>query len=168
MITQNELKKLLEYREDGHLYWKKSGTGRKINIPAGVHDKNKYHRIQINNKRYYEHHLVWLYHYGGFQTDEIDHINQIKNDNYIDNLRNVIRSYNRYNSKTSKNASSQYMGVSFVKDRKKWASCIRVNGKNKYLGLFKNEIDAAKRRDEEIMKVGCQYCTLNIKKEKNK
>lgn len=40
-------------------------------------------------------------------------------------------------------SSSKYTGVTWHKQRSKWVSTIVINGNNKYLGLFINEIDAS-------------------------
>lgn len=162
MITREELKEILEYRKDGHFYWLTPTGSMKKDVPAGSYDAAGYRTIRINGELYKEHRLVWLLHYDKFSNGEIDHINQIKNDNRVENLRDVSRSQNQYNKCSAKGSSSKYIGVSWNKSANKWMARIRVNGKEKYLGSFDNEIDAAKRRDEEIIKVGCQYCALNF------
>ena len=50
--------------------------------------------------------------------------------------------------KKSGKCTSKYLGVGFRKDRNKWQSFIRINGKVIRLGTFKDEIEAAKRWDE--------------------
>jgi len=72
----------------------------------------------------------------------IDHINDIKTDNRVENLQLVSQRFN--SNKTPKDIyTSQYKGVSWNKNKKKWASYIKINGKNKYLGLFSSEIEAS-------------------------
>ena len=163
MITQKKLKEILEYRGDGHLYWIVKKARSKTNVPAGS-EHTVYRKIQINNKGYFEHRLIWLY-FNGKMPIEIDHIDQNPKNNHINNLREVSHTQNLYNKRKYKNSTSRYVGVHWNKAMKKWCSQIKTNIKNKTLGYFDNEIDAAKRRDDEIIKVGCQYCTLNIKKE---
>ena len=41
------------------------------------------------------------------------------------------------------NATSQYVGVSFNKNAKKWSAKIKSNGKNVHLGNFNNELEAS-------------------------
>ena len=72
---------------------------------------------------------------------EIDHINGNGLDNRRENLRIVTRrqnSQNRHDARTSK-----YPGVSWETRVKKWAVRLRWNGKNQFLGHYKNEIEAA-------------------------
>ena len=72
----------------------------------------------------------------------IDHINENKIDNRLENLQIIT---NRYNiSKSYKNKSSKYTGVCFDKNRNKWISTIKINGKQKNLGRFKTEEEAHK------------------------
>jgi len=70
----------------------------------------------------------------------INHKNFIRIDNRKLNLE-IITPRENGNKKHIK-SSSQYTGVSWVKCRNKWSSKIFINGKNKHLGIFKNEIDA--------------------------
>ena len=70
----------------------------------------------------------------------IDHINDNKLDNRVENLQIVT---NRFNArKTQGKYSSQYKGVHWNKKRKKWNSSIQINGKNKNLGCFIDEHEA--------------------------
>jgi hypothetical protein len=70
----------------------------------------------------------------------VDHINHDKLDNRVENLQVIT---NRENcSKDVKNKSSKYTGVCWDKSRSKWASRIKINGKNHYLGRFNCEEEA--------------------------
>jgi hypothetical protein len=77
----------------------------------------------------------------------VDHINQNPLDNRKENLRIVSHNFNQHNCKERKNGSG-YRGV--VKHGNGWMAQISVNGKHKYLGYFKDKIDAAKSFDAEI------------------
>ena len=70
----------------------------------------------------------------------VDHINDIKTDNRVENLQIVTARFNVY--KTQKKYSSQYKGVCWHKYTKKWQASIYINGKIKYLGLFIDENEA--------------------------
>ena len=77
-------------------------------------------------------------------NEEIDHINRIKDDNRIQNLRIVNRSQNNQNKPKHKNCSSKYKGVCWKKNRNKWQAQIQFDGKKKHLGYFDDEIEAVK------------------------
>ena len=70
----------------------------------------------------------------------VDHINDIKTDNRLENLQIVTQRFN--NRKAQGNYSSNYKGVSWAKESNKWTSRIYIKGKYQYLGLFINEHEA--------------------------
>lgn len=74
----------------------------------------------------------------------VDHINNDKTDNRIDNLQLISQRENIVRSKTNKTYTSKYTGVSFCKNENKWISSIYINGKCIKLGRFTNEIEASK------------------------
>ena len=69
----------------------------------------------------------------------VDHINNVKTDNRVENLQIVTH---RENISKDKKGSSKYTGVYWYKPRNKWCAKITINGKKIYLGLFINEEDA--------------------------
>ena len=162
-LTQQYLKEIFDYK-NGNLYWKKltsKFSNGKINDKAGYIHHTGYQIIGINNKYYSVHRLIFLYYYG-YLPKEIDHIDGNRGNNHIGNLREVTRSQNLMNSKSHKNSSSQYKGVTWHKRDKKWQVTIRINGKNKYLESFDNEIDAALTYNTKAIKLYGDYANLNI------
>jgi hypothetical protein len=82
----------------------------------------------------------------------VDHLDGNGLNNQKSNLRVVTHRVNCQNKHSPK--SSIYPGVSWRKDRKKWAAKISIGGKGKYLGQFDNEVDAARayvRACEELL-----------------
>lgn len=69
----------------------------------------------------------------------IDHINEDKTDNYVDNLRIVTQ---RFNNSRRKLCYSEFTGVSWYKVKKKWRAMIQINGNYINLGNFDNEYEA--------------------------
>ncbi len=70
----------------------------------------------------------------------VDHINNDKLDNRVENLR-IITQRENANRKHLK-STSKYTGVCFDATNKKWKAAIRINGKQTHLGLFTEEYDA--------------------------
>jgi len=70
----------------------------------------------------------------------VDHIDNNKLNNRLDNLHIITQRQNASKDKTG--GSSEYVGVTWRKDSKKWRSRIEINSKVKNLGCFINEIDA--------------------------
>lgn len=70
----------------------------------------------------------------------IDHINDIKTDNRLENLQIATSRFNT--RKTRTNCSSQYKGVSWHKRDKIWRVRIWLGNERKNLGSFKDEHEA--------------------------
>lgn len=138
MITQEELQQLLHYDPDTGLFtWKcKKSNSVRANRIAGTINDNGYVIIQINGKLHKAHRLAWLYVHGKFPSDQIDHINQIRYDNRISNLRCVSNQKNHFNRKKQVNNTSGYTGVHWCNKDKIFISRIKISGKRIILGRF--------------------------------
>jgi hypothetical protein len=145
VLTQERIKELLDYDPDTGIFkWKISkARSIKVNNIAGGAEQGKYHRIRIDGKNYVAHRLAWLYVYGKWPDEYIDHINCIKNDNRIKNLREATNSQNQTNVLLRSNNTSGYKGVIWNKQNKKWQAYISVNYSKTHLGYFDNIEDAA-------------------------
>ncbi len=153
MITQERLKELLNYDpETGIFSWAVSTT---YGVVAGRRAGGKYavgyRYLSVDKRRYYEHRLAWLYVYGKWPEHEIDHIDGVRDNNAIRNLRDLTHAQNCQNiRKTGK--SSGLLGAHFSKKMDCWTANIRVDGKVFYLGVFDTEEEAhaaylAKKRE---------------------
>jgi len=101
-ITQEYLKTLFDY-VDGNLVTKTTRGCLKTGTIAGTIKTDLYRSIVIDRKSYCAHRLIWLYVYGKFPDNYIDHINHDRSDNRIENLRDVTISENNRNRKTFPN-----------------------------------------------------------------
>ena len=152
MITQDRLKELFSYdAETGHLIWKKTGKGRPKSLLAGTEAPNGYIVINVDYKRYMAHRLVWLYHSGVLPEKDIDHINNNRADNRIENLREATRSENMQNEKKARSTNKNgLLGVS--KNNGRWRAQIELNYKRTHIGYFDTPEEAhaaylAKKRE---------------------
>ena len=145
MLTQQILKESFDLSSDGKLVRKKNTGKAKIGTSSECKDKNGYIVIGFKGKTHKAHRLVWLYAYGELPKGPIDHINRIKDDNRLENLRVVSYSQNRQNISVQSNSKSGIKGIWLHKQNKRWCASIYVNKKNKYLGCFltKEEAEAA-------------------------
>lgn len=135
-LTQEKLKELLTYEpETGLFRWNVTRGGAKKHEVAGAIHPPNYIRICVCRKAYLAHRLAWFYVYGAWPV-EVDHINQIKNDNRITNLREVTRSENLQNRGILSSNSSGRKGVSLDAKSGKWKAQIQINGVNKSLGFY--------------------------------
>jgi hypothetical protein len=102
---------------------------------AGRITSNGYRQIKINYRHYLAHRLAWLYVHGEWPKGQIDHINGLRDDNRLSNLRDVDRSSNQLNRHTAMpNTTTGLAGV-FCK-RGKFGARIRIEGRLHYLGTF--------------------------------
>jgi hypothetical protein len=113
---------------------------------ADTQDGQGYVRVSIFDVKMRAHRAAWAIYYGKFPNNFIDHINGIRSDNRIVNLRDVPKILNSRNMKLAKNNTSGSVGVTWNKASEKWEAKIHVNGKTKYLGVFLNKDDAISAR----------------------
>lgn len=135
VITQDRLKEILDYDpETGVFRWRVSPRPGRIiaGQVSGCIKNTGYRCIQIDNMSYSEHRLAWLYIYGEWPPNQMDHVNTIRNDNRIANLRLASASENCRN-RTNINKSG-YKGVSWRYN--KWRAGIKIKGKSYHLGCF--------------------------------
>jgi hypothetical protein len=141
-MKQEEAHRLFEYR-DGALYRKTNRNNRfKAGHRAGSLIKSTgYRSVQVSGVPYQEHSIIYLMHYG-FIPKIIDHINNNKIDNKIENLRQATYDQNAWNTKRSTKNTSGIKGVSFRKDRNAWIARLQAHAQSIYLGYFKSKEDA--------------------------
>lgn len=86
--------------------------------------------ISIHNSKFslLGHHFAWYMTYNNVDFEELDHINRVRNDNRICNLRIATRQQNNFNTNSK--------GYHFDKSSNKWFSQIMVDGKKIFLGRF--------------------------------
>lgn len=135
---------LFEYN-NGKLFWKTNKAIRsKIGSEAGrINDKGRY-RVCIDGKDYLRSRIVYIMHFGDIPNGLlIDHKNEIKFDDRIENLRLATNSQNRNNTSNRRDNNSGTKGVSWNKQNKKWVAQISYESKVRHLGLFKNKEEAA-------------------------
>ena len=89
----------------------------------------------------------------------VDHKDGNGLNNCRDNLRVCTRRQNQANRR-SRHGSSRFVGVYRHKD--KWVAEIRSHGRYFYLGLFDDEVEAAKARDRKAWELNGEFAYLNF------
>lgn len=144
-MTQDELKTIVHYDPNTGIF---TNLKKRSRVPVGKvigTMGNFYLQCVINRKCYQLHRLAWFYMYGFFPKGEIDHINGVKTDNRISNLRDVSPSENQLNKwNAQSNNSSGLLGVCVNKKDKKFTSYISFKKCRKYLGYFNTAEEAHK------------------------
>ena len=144
-ITQVRLKELVRYDKDtGIFIWKEHRQCVKKGAVAGsTHDG--YVRMKVDGWKCMAHRLAWLYVYGYIPENSLDHIDRVKNHNWISNLREVSSSCNLRNSKLRKDNTSGIRGVTPTNNNK-WDARIMVLGNAITLGRHKDFAEAVCHR----------------------
>lgn len=119
---------------------------------------SKYVSITIDNKKKLLHRYILDY----CGDDVVDHINNNPLDNRKQNLRILTRKQNSQNRLSKQNSSSIYIGVSWNTSHNKWKATITIDGKEKHLGYFTNETDAAIERDKNTLIYNKEFGKLNF------
>lgn len=148
-LTQKRLQEFLHYEPTtGEFTRIKRSRGVTLNgeVAGSLHATRGYWRIRVRGKCYAAHRLAWLYVYGVWPTKEIDHINRIKTDNRIANLRELTTAENQQNVDIARNNTSGHKGVVFHKRYRKYQAYIRVNRHLKSLGSFETLEEAVEAR----------------------
>jgi len=144
-INQARLHYLFDYdQQSGHLIWRVK-PGRKILIGdnAGHKTYQGYIAIRVDGKLYLAHRLVWLFMYGKWPLNEIDHADGNGKNNRLENLREATSSENKENNVVRKDNRLGITGVYYCNMNKKYVAHITKNQKTISLGSF-NSINAAK------------------------
>lgn len=129
--------------------------------PVGSLTKSGYLSTRINGENYYVHVLIWAYVNGDDEGLNVDHINRIKHDNRISNLRLVTNSQNLFNSGCSKNSLSGEKGVHKRKDCSTWRAVINVDGRRINLGGFKSKEEAVEAYRKASIELHGEYSIFN-------
>jgi hypothetical protein len=183
MLTPSYLKKIIKYCPlSGKLYWKKRTEFHFIDGLVSSKIKAKRFNSSFANKEAFTaksqgycvsnvggqmlkaHRVAWAVYYGEWPDGFLDHINRVRHDNRICNLRVSTRAQNNSNVSTGKNSTSQFLGVYWDKARGKWVANIKINGKSKFLGRFREEKDAAIAYDNKAFEAYGQFASLNFPK----
>lgn len=140
-LTAEEARRRVAYDpETGKLTWKVLRNTLRIGEEARCLDVAGYVQVNICGTLVKGHRLAWLIHYGEWPADHIDHINGVRNDNRITNLRCVSGTVNTQNKRNgSCKNNSGYLGVYMaprMSPQKRFLAKIMQGGKQYHLGGF--------------------------------
>ena len=156
MLTQARLKEVLHYETTTGVFTslqKRSNT--KIGDVVGCKNSDGYLVASIDGKLHYMHRLAIVYVLGNLdENQQVDHRNQNRSDNSLDNLRVVSHRENSMNHTLRSTNKSGFVGVSWDKARQKWIASITINGKAINLGGFTTIEEAAEKRLEASKDAG--------------
>lgn len=105
---------------------------------------------------------VTLLHKAIFPNVMVDHVNGHGMDNRRENLRPVTQTQNNANSRKRNDTSSAYKGVCWKYDKRKWKAYIFADGRQRHIGYFANEADAARAYDMAAIRTFGEYARPNF------
>lgn len=150
-LTSARLREFLHYdAETGVFTWIVSRKRARAGDVAGCPNKRGYLIIRIEGRNFYAHRLAWLYTFGRWPNNHIDHRDGNEANNAISNLRDATQAQNRANARIRANSSTGLKGVTKLGNR--YRALLNSCGKQYHLGVF----DTPEQAYEA-------YCAANIK-----
>lgn len=164
-----DLKAWFSYDEiTGKLLWKQVPANNLYKVGGEVGSLTsckKYLRLGFRGKQLLLHRVVWAIKTGSWPTNQVDHRDGNPFNNCFSNLREATSQENNRNKKSTKSSVSPYKGVYWHKFGKTWAATAKLNGKQKHLGSFASETEAAKAYDTFAKEHYGEFAHLNFKEE---
>lgn len=150
------LRQLLNYDpETGKLFWKERTVGlfpdERCHLAWNARYARKeaftaviggYKRGRIFHGNYSAHRVIWAMNYGYWPTQQIDHIDLVRTNNRLTNLREVTVNQNRQNRRALSNNKCGLKGVSWDASKNKWRAYIQCDGKPMAIGTFDTKEEA--------------------------
>lgn len=177
LLSAEVLRQLLRYEpETGKLFWKARPASMFPSDLSAVLWNGKwagkealtasngygYPRGEILGRSYLAHRVIWCMQTGSWPVEHVDHINRDRSCNRWDNLREASRSENSCNRASKENSTSQFLGVSWAADRKKWVARISEKNGYRHLGTFNFEKAAALAYDDAARISHGKFARLNF------
>jgi hypothetical protein len=141
MLTQEKLKALFSYNARTGVFKNKTKRGSRA-MPgdeAGSLMRSGYVEITVLGVRTYAHRLAWFYVHGVWPL-QVDHVNGVRSDNRIKNLRAASAADNAQNLCKRTRNTSGYTGA--FKHRGRWRAQIKCGNVQHFLGVFDTPLEA--------------------------
>lgn len=137
-LTVERLREVLSYDPDsGQFRWRvQLSAWGKVGQVAGTKGERGYIHICVDRNICAAHRLAWLHTHGAWPKYEIDHINGVKDDNRLINLRDVPRRINQQNQRRAIGGRTGLIGATFHRATGKYRARVWVDGRNISLGLY--------------------------------
>lgn len=102
----------------------------------------RYARVSLKHVNYAAHRVIWRMEISEDVPFEIDHFDEDKHNNRLENFRPADHHQNGRNRGLTRANTSGFKGVVRSQNHKRWQAQITVNYKSIYLGLFDDPADA--------------------------
>lgn len=133
-----------------------------ISLPS----KLGYRQGPIFRRMYRAHRVVFALFHGSWPGGQIDHRDGDPSNNRPDNLREATPEENMRNRRGWHGSSSRFKGVHWYKAGEKWSAyCYTTAGRQRHLGYFTDEIEAARAYDAFAHREHGEFARLNFPNE---
>lgn len=163
--------------ETGKIYWRERGrewfstahacatwNTKRAGKEAFLSLSHGYLYGRVTDVRLQAHRVVFAMFHGRWPVGDVDHRDGIRTNNRPDNLRDATRQQNQRN-RGSIGKTSAFCGVSWSTERQRWvAQCTNSNGRQRHLGRFADELDAARAYDAFAASQHGEFARLNFPK----
>jgi len=149
--------------------WNTKYAGRKVD---SIDTSTGYIRASLLGTRLYAHRIIWAMHYGAHPSNMVDHINGIKTDNRLSNLRAATMADNQHNRRVvpkvnGRATSSHYCGVYLNRRNNRWIAKIRaydpIEGSVQHgLGTYGCQTAAALAYDAAAKRLHGEFARTNF------
>src|SRR6185436_8801449 len=113
-VTVERLREALSYDPaTGRLEWKVRISCHNPGEHAGCVKMDGYVYVNLDKNRMFGHRIAWALHYGRWPDHQLDHINGVRSDNKLANLREVTNSVNQHNRRDMVRKNGSLKGTSF-------------------------------------------------------
>ena len=143
-ISAEVVRSMFDYNpETGHLIHKRGRGNAPSGSRAGALKPSGYRVVSVKRHWFQSARVVWLHQYGCWPTHQVDHINHVRDDDRLENLRDVTPQQNLHNlSEKRTNNNSGVPGVHWNTRSKRWYAVIYLNDKAIFLGSY-TDIESA-------------------------
>lgn len=156
-ISPEEIKRLISYDpKSGLLRWRprqqsdfasmssfKAWNTQFAGREAGSISKTGYVVVSLSGQKMLGHRIAWVIHHGRWPDALMDHVNGLRADNRINNLREATPAQNAQNQRRHKSNKSGVCGVTWHKKTKRWQVRIGSANKSLHVGYF-SDLQSAK------------------------
>lgn len=157
-LTPQLVRSVLKYDPDsGHLVWisKFHNKGIVLGSRAGsLVPSTGYRSITVFGRSYPEHILIWFHYYGVWPTGQVDHDDQIRDHNWIKNLRDLSFKENMRNKMARNDSITGHQGVWYNRRRNRYVAEITMDGKKVYQKSFVTAAEAVEARRKKLTELG--------------
>lgn len=160
-LTLEKLRAEIRYDPKTGYFWRlvdrpRSPAGSRADSYRG----DGYCRVSVGGRLYYAHRLAWFYMYGLWPEGQIDHRDLDKSNNRIRNLRIATPTQQRANTGLTAANRSGFKGVNRAPKCSKWQARIKIDGREKHLGLFDTPEAAAAAYAEAARQVHHEFARI--------